>query len=66
MPRMSKKRKMEMSFFLNDKGRIGYNELCKRCIKKCKQSFRVIIIECRSYTSKRAKTYIENNKGGMA
>ena len=27
MPRMSKKRKLELSFFLNDRGRVTYNDL---------------------------------------
>ena len=27
MPRMSKKRKHELSFYLNDRGRVTYNEL---------------------------------------
>lgn len=32
MPRMSKKRKEEWAFFLNDRGRIAYNALCRRCV----------------------------------
>ena len=31
MPRMSKKRKQELSFYLNDRGRVTYNELCRKC-----------------------------------
>lgn len=54
MPRMSKKKKQEYAFFLNDKGRISYNELCKRCKGDCKQSFRAIVIECKNYLSKRS------------
>jgi len=54
MPRMSKKRKQELAFFLNERGRVSYNTLCRRCIHDCKQSFRTIIIECRKYISKRA------------
>ena len=30
MPRMSKKRKYELSFYLNDRGRVTYNELYDR------------------------------------
>ena len=30
MPRMSKKRKRELSFYLNDRGRVTYNELCRK------------------------------------
>lgn len=55
MPRMSKKRKQELAFFLNDRGRVAYNELCRRCRNDCKQSFRATVIECRNYLSKRAK-----------
>ena len=48
MPRMSKKRKLELSFFLNDRGRVAYNDLCR-------QSFRAVVIDCPHYLSKRAK-----------
>ena len=54
MPRMSKKRKEEWSFFLNDKGRIVYNALCRHCVRACKQSHRVIMIQRKKYLSKRA------------
>ena len=55
MPRMSKSKKLEWSFFLNDRGRMAYNALCRRCVHNCKQSFRAIVIECPHYQSKRAK-----------
>ena len=55
MPRMSKKDKEENSFFLNDRGRISYNELCRKCDRECKQSFRAVIIYCPEYNSKRRK-----------
>ena len=42
MPRMSKKRKHELSFYLNDRGRVTYNELCRKCQHGCKQSFRAV------------------------
>ena len=45
MPRMSKKRKLELSFFLNDRGRVAYNDLCRKCQHKCKQSFRAVVID---------------------
>ena len=35
MPRMSKKRKQEWALFLNDRNRITYNELCKKCSNEC-------------------------------
>ena len=43
MPRMSKKRKHELSFYLNDRGRVTYNELCRKCQHGCKQSFRAVL-----------------------
>lgn len=55
MPRMSKKRKHELSFYLNDRGRVTYNELCRKCQHGCKQSFRTVVIDCPRYLSKRAK-----------
>ena len=55
MPRMSKKRKKELVFFLNDRGRRSYNELCRKCQHGCKQSFRAVMIDCPRYQSKRAK-----------
>ena len=38
MARMSNKRRLEWSFFLNDRSRITYNELCRKCQHECKQS----------------------------
>ena len=55
MPRMSKKRKLELSFFLNERGRVVYNDLCRKCRHACKQSFRAVIIDCPKYLSKRAR-----------
>jgi len=52
---MSKKKKAENAFFLNEYGRISLNTLCRRCIHDCKQSKKAIVIECANYTSKRAK-----------
>lgn len=54
MPRMSKKRKREMSLFLAPTGRVRYNDLCLRCTNKCKQSYQATVVECRRYHSKRA------------
>ena len=55
MPRMSKKRKHELSFYLNDRGRVTYNELCRKCQHGCKQSFRAVVVDCPRYLSKRAR-----------
>ena len=51
---MPKKRKKELSLFLNDAGRVSYNLLCRHCVHSCKQSYRATVIECRRYFSKRA------------
>ena len=62
MPRMSKKRRLEWSFFLRQVkvgnatcDRITYNDLCRGCTHGCKQSFRAIIVLCPRYFSKRWK-----------
>lgn len=61
MPRMSKKRKMELAFFLNERGRVAYNQLCRRCQHDCKQSFRTVVVDCSRYLSKRAKKKEESD-----
>ena len=48
MARMSNKRRLEWSFFLNDRSRITYNELCRKCQHECKQSFRAVVVDSRS------------------
>ena len=35
MPKMSQKRKKELSLFLNDAGRVEHNVLCRRCVHVC-------------------------------
>ena len=62
MPRMSKKRKYELSFYLNDRGRVTYNELSPKCQHGCKQSFRAVVIDCPHYLSKRAKKKEEHTE----
>ncbi len=52
MPRMSKKKKIEWSIFLDKRNRITYNKLCLTCRKECKQSFRVKVIQCPQYQKK--------------
>ena len=47
MARMSNKRRLEWSFFLN--------ELCRKCQHECKQSFRAVVVDCPKYLSKRSK-----------
>ena len=53
MPRMGKKMKAEWAYFIGENGRRQYNELCRRCVHDCKQSFRATVICCNKYTSKR-------------
>ena len=55
---MSKSKKLEWSFFLNERGRKAYNTLCRRCVHDCKQSFRAVVVICPSYRSKRAKKVV--------
>lgn len=62
MPRMSKKLKKELAFFLNDRGRRSYNGLCRKCQHGFKQSFRAVIIDCPRYLSKRAKRRTQINE----
>jgi len=52
---MSKKMKEEWALFIGSNGRRQYNELCRRCQKECKQSYRVTVERCPGYISKRAK-----------
>nr|WP_148445174.1 hypothetical protein [Lachnospiraceae bacterium] len=47
--------KHELFFYLNDRGRVTYNELCRKCQHGCRQSFRAVVIDCPRYLSKRAK-----------
>ena len=53
MPRMPKYLKREWAFFLDERGRKKYNELCRKCERICKQSFRAAVIQCPHYLSKR-------------
>ena len=54
IPRVPKYQKEEWAFFLDSNGRKAYNDLCKKCVRECKQSFRVIVIYCPKYHSKRS------------
>ena len=65
MPRMPKKRKLELSFFLNERGRVTYNDLCRKCQRTCKQSFRAVIVDCPHYLSKRSKRKVKEDTDWM-
>lgn len=55
MPRLSKKSKLDWSFFIDSiMGRRRYNDICRSCRRDCKQSFRAILIRCPRYLSKRS------------
>lgn len=50
----SKKWRLEWSLFLSEKGRRKYNKVCDRCVHRCKQSFRVTLLDCPYYKRARA------------
>lgn len=50
----SKKWRLEWAFFLGENSRRQYNYICKKCVHGCKQSFRVALITCPHYLSKRS------------
>ena len=66
MPRMSKKRRLEWSFFLNHRNRITYNDLCRGCTHGCKQSFRAIIVLCPRYFKQKGVTKLPTYKALQA
>lgn len=37
------------TFFLDDEGKIIFNDKCASCEKECKQSFRANVIICKRY-----------------
>ena len=55
MPKRSNKWKDEWGFFLNDNGRRQYNDICRRCDRDCKQSFRAGLVACKRFLSKRSR-----------
>ena len=46
---LNKHNKKEWKFFQNQKNIIEYNEQCKKCNNKCKQSFRAELISCPNF-----------------
>ena len=61
MPRMPKKRKLELSFFLNERGRVTYNDLFRECPRTCKQSFPAVLVDSPHYLSKRSKRKVKED-----
>jgi len=51
MPRLSKKEKNDMQFFINpDTGKRQYNLTCQHCVFPCKQSWRAVLVHCPKFT----------------
>ncbi len=46
---LNERKKKEWKFFQNQKCIIEYNEQCKKCNNKCKQSFRAELIICPNF-----------------
>ena len=55
MPRMSDKKRLELSYYINPQGRVEHNKLCRACVSDCKQSHRALVITCAKYRSKRSQ-----------
>lgn len=58
----ARKWRLEWAFFLGEDGRQKYNKICKGCAHPGKQRFRVVVVACPHYTSKRSNNC--GNKGG--
>lgn len=43
---MTDKEKRYWAYFLNVNGKIEYYEQCKKCVRSCKQSFRITKLFC--------------------
>ena len=61
MPRMPKKRKLELSFFLNERGRETDKALFRKCQRTCKPRFQAVIVDCPHYLSKRSKRKVKED-----
>ena len=56
MPKLSKRERQLLAFFLDPiTGKRRYNDLCRRCIRACKQSWRAVVVVCPRYISRHAK-----------
>ena len=63
MPRLSKKLKHEMEFFIDSStGRRKYNDTCRKCQRPCKQSYRSNIEECTRYIPKPRSNKVRESK----
>lgn len=50
---MTKKKQDEWQFFRKPSGHIAYNQKCLHCKRKCKQSYRVVILRCDLFDKRR-------------
>ena len=62
---MSNKKRSEMSMFINSRGRIDYNRLCKACLHDCKQSYRAIIFDCPTHATPKEIRGLKNFFGKL-
>ena len=46
---MTDNEKRYWAYFLNVNGKIEYYEQCKKCVRSCKQSFRITKLFCKKY-----------------
>ena len=61
MPRMPKKRKLELSFFLNERGRVKVKDLFREIQRPLQPGFRAVIVDCPHYLSKRSKRKVKED-----
>nr|MBQ4455180.1 hypothetical protein [Clostridia bacterium] len=53
MEKQKRTNNRDWTFFINPQtGRRAFNPKCKRCVKNCKQSYRVQSVSCRNYRTK--------------
>ncbi len=43
------KRRTQSIFYETDRGEIRYNDTCLNCLKSCRQSYRVTLVQCPLY-----------------
>ena len=56
MPRLSKKDRELWAFFIDpDTGKRKYFPDCRRCMRSCKQSYRVKVVVCPRYVTRKKR-----------
>ena len=61
MPRMPKKRKLELSFFLNERGRVTYNDRPETLLASALAFPAKVVVDCPYYLSKRSKRKVKED-----